>query len=249
MRITAILNLKGGVAKTTTAINLGSILHHYHNRRVLLIDCDSQGNLTEFFGVRGATATMADLLRVDAPIGDAIRHTEDGPDIIPGDDTLMDLDLSAASGGKANINCLLPLRELQYDNVIIDCPPAFNAAAAAALVAADDVLIPIRLDAFSLRGMGNLMTQVSNMRAINPSLRVCGILPTMYTRDRQTLEAAAELKMQGFEVYNPIRQSPTVTDMTYKQQPLWRSSPRSGAGLDYKIFAERFVEEEKQYGI
>ena len=73
--------------------------------------------------------------------------------------------------------------------MIIDCPPAFNAASAAALVAADEVIIPIKLDAFSLRGMANIMQQVSNMRKINDSLTVAGILPTMWYKSDNIIEA------------------------------------------------------------
>lgn len=171
MRTTAIINLKGGVAKTTTALNMAAILAKDYKQRVLLVDADSQCNCTEFFQ-RDAVhpGTLADMLRGLAP---CIEHSRfDGVDLLPGDDSLMDLDLTKIETGSASAVCLRELAaELddRYDRMIIDCPPAFNAASAAALVAADEVIIPIKLDAFSLRGMANIMQQVSNMRKINDS--------------------------------------------------------------------------------
>lgn len=121
----------------------------------------------------------------------------DGVNLIPGDDSLMDLDLSKVELGRVRMNVLRQFVEAAkglddkgiYDYILIDCPPAFNAASAAALVAADDIIIPIKLDAFSLRGMGNLMRQISNMRKINPRLKLAGVLPTMWYRDAQMLGA------------------------------------------------------------
>mgnify|MGYP002771960544 CR=1 FL=1 len=187
MRTTAIINLKGGVAKTTTALNMAAILAKDYKQRVLLVDADSQCNCTEFFQ-RDAVhpGTLADML----------------------DD--------------------------RYDRMIIDCPPAFNAASAAALVAADEVIIPIKLDAFSLRGMANIMQQVSNMRKINDSLTVAGILPTMWYKSDNIIEAEKMLREFGLPVLPHVRRTNKVDDMTFAQEPLVISSPKSAAGVDYR---------------
>lgn len=128
-----------------------------------------------------------------------------------------------------------------YDYAFIDCPPAFNAASAAALITADDVIIPIKLDAFSLRGMGNLMRQVKNMRKINPRLKLAGCLPTMWYRDPQILDAERQLKAAGIPVYPHIRRSDKVDKMTFKQEPLLISSPNSAAGVDYRHFVRQYA--------
>lgn len=249
-RTTAILNLKGGVAKTTTAINMAAILAKM-GHRVLLIDADCQCNTTEFFGADPADGNLAMVLRHagNADPGrmaaDCIQHTEyDGIDILPGDETLMDLDLSQVEQGTANANVIRQLVDTVssvYDYILVDCPPAFNAASTAALVAADDVIIPIKLDAFSLRGMGNLMRQVYNMHQINPGLRLAGYLPTMWYRSAQIEDAEKQLRAAGLPVYHHIRRSDKVDVMTWQQDPLLISSPHSGASIDYKKFVAEYV--------
>ena len=163
-RTTAIVNLKGGVAKSTTAINMAAILAKEHGKRVCIVDADSQCNTTEFFGVDSTKQNLACILRgahlyedPGAFAAALIQKTAyECVDILAGDDTLMDLDLSKVEQGTVSANALRYLVEEvkdRYDHILIDCPPAFNAASAAALIAADDVIIPIKLDAFSLRGM------------------------------------------------------------------------------------------------
>lgn len=257
IRTTAILNLKGGVAKTTTAVNMAAILAKEYKARVLLIDADSQCNTTEFFRANTEMyGTLAQILRLKedscdpvAFCGSCIQPTEyKGVDIIPGDDSLMDLDLSKVELGKVNVNILRQLVEGvsgMYDYILIDCPPAFNAASAAALVAADDVVIPIKLDAFSLRGMGNLMRQIKNMRRINPRLRLAGCLPTMWYKDPQIQAAEEQLRSAGLPVFPHIRRSDKVDRMTWQQDPLLISSPNSAAGIDYRKFVAEYVGGDK----
>ena len=117
IRTTAILNLKGGVAKTTTAVNMAAILAKEHKARVLLIDADSQCNTTECFGAAPSKGNVAQILRLPedhydpvAFCGSCIQTTEyKGVNIIPGDDSLMDLDLSKVELGKVNVNILRQL--------------------------------------------------------------------------------------------------------------------------------------------
>lgn len=252
MRVTAIINLKGGTGKSTTAINLAAVLSREHGKRVLLVDADSQCNTSEFFGADAKKGSVSTALRQCGTWKDAetqllslIQPTKlPGIDILAADDSLMDLDLSKAARGEASTECLARLAlyaRKRYDYLLIDCPPAFNAASAAALVAADDVVIPIKLDAFSLRGMGNLMRQIDNMRAINPKLRVSGLLPTMWYKSDTIRQSEDTLRNAGFRVYAHIRRSNTVDTMTYQQQPLIISSPTSGAGRDYRSFAAQYI--------
>lgn len=252
IRTTAILNLKGGVAKTTTAVNMAAILARDYKARVLVIDADSQCNTTEFFGADAGANTLAHILRLPDgyfdPVlfcGSCIQHTDyRNVDIIPVDESLMDLDLSKVELGKVNVNILRQLVDGVkglYDYILIDCPPAFNAASAAALVAADDVIIPIKLDAFSLRGMGNLMRQVKNMRRINPRLRVAGCLPTMWYNDPNVRASEAQLREAGLPIFHHIRRSDKVDRMTWQQDPLLISSPNSASGVDYRKFVREYV--------
>lgn len=251
MRTTVIMNLKGGVGKTTTAVNLAAILSQLWGKKVLLADADAQCNTTEFYGGDPRRGNMADILRQEQDgallaVG-SIQPTElDGVDLICGDESLMDLDLTKVELSGVQVTVLRDmvkrLDELGlYDFCIIDCPPAFNAAAAAALMAADDVIIPIKLDAFSLRGMACLLRQIANMKKINPRLRLAGVLPTMYYKDELIQNAEKTLRDSGLRIFTPIRRSDKVDGMTFAQDPLQNYSPRSAAGADYRNFVAEYM--------
>lgn len=253
MKTTAILNLKGGVAKTTTAINLAAVLARFYQKRVLLIDADSQCNTTEFCGIDPGrvVVSLVDVMRTGKSCNPDFviqKTTIPGVDIIPAADELMVMDITTLKYGTGNpeaIREFLGLVRDKYDFCLIDCPPAFNASGFAALVAADDVLIPIKLDAFSLRGMGNLMQQVENMQRINQDLDVAGLLPTMFYKSDRTEEAQMVLSKSPYRVFPAIRQSRRVDEMTYRQEPLCVCSPTSAAAVDYRRFSEKYLEVEK----
>lgn len=250
MRTTVILNLKGGVAKTATAVNVAAILASDYKQRVLLVDADSQCNSTEFYGGDPAKGNLAEVLRSgnheDAAWGiQSTRFT--GVDLLAGDESLMDLDLTKVELQDVRATVLRDMVQLLdamhlYDWVLVDCPPAFNAASAAALIAADEVIIPIKLDAFSLRGMANLMRQIANMRQINPKLKLGGLLPTMWYRSENIQRAEETLRASGLPVYPHIRRTNKVDDMTFAQEPLLISSPKSAAGRDYRTFVRTLME-------
>ena len=250
MRTAVVLNLKGGVAKTATAVNVAAILASDYKQRVLLIDADSQCNSTEFYGGDPAKGNLAELLRSgnheDAAWGiQSTRFT--GVDLLAGDESLMDLDLTKVELQDVRATVLRDMvqsldKMSLYDWVLVDCPPAFNAASAAALIAADEVIIPIKLDAFSLRGMANLMRQIANMRQINPKLRLGGLLPTMWYRSENIQRAEETLRASGLPVYPHIRRTNKVDDMTFAQEPLLISSPKSSAGRDYRTFVRTLME-------
>lgn len=249
MKTTAFFNLKGGVAKTTSVINTAAIMAHDHGRRVLVIDADSQCNTTEFFGGKpDGVASLSSLLRkLAGPESTCFEESNfPGVSLLPADDSLMDLDLSKIENGQLDMNCLRDLVILlesvqQFDHVLIDCPPAFNAATVAALLASDGVVIPIKMDAFSIRGMANLMRQIDSMQKINRKLKVAGLLPTMYYKCKTLDETEAMLRGSGLNVFHHIRRSPAVDVMTYRQQPLIICSKTSGACKDYQAFAEELT--------
>ena len=131
-----------------------------------------------------------------------------------------------------------------YDYVVFDCPPAFNAASAAALLASDEVIIPIKLDAFSLRGLANVSRQIDNMHKINPALKIAGALITMWRNTPVVLEAEGSLRECGilpvFEQH--IRRTDKIDEMTFERKPITVYSPRSAAGYDYRAFVQEYIQ-------
>lgn len=256
MRTTAIMNLKGGTAKTVTAINAAAILDQSFGRRVLLIDADSQENLTEFVAKNlkeaEKAAGTADLLQGKLPVN-PVPTKIPGAELLVGSDVLMALDVSAAKIGSANPMAMadwLDSQSERYDNVLIDCPPAFNAAAMAALVAADEVVIPVKLDAFGIRGLSRILAQIRNMLAVNPDLKIAGVLPTMYypCDAQRTAEEKLRSSLNALNIrcFHHIRRSPSVDSSTFEQSPLISFSPRSGACRDYRMFVRDLIGEEAE---
>ncbi len=247
IRTTAILNLKGGVGKTTTVIHMAQLLHRDHNARVLVVDCDPQCNLTQFYGADPAKGNTTHVLTVgwhDGISFSNIQPTEtEGVDILAADDSLMELDLSQLKTDRVKKLCFrMMILELsrtdKYDYVLFDCPPAFNSACAAALIAADDVVIPIKLDAFSVTGMANVMRQVKNMQKINNRLRVAGILPTMWYKSEQIAEAEAILQQSGLPVFPRIRRNNRVDNVSFDRE---LANAKTGHMRDYKRFVAAYA--------
>jgi chromosome partitioning protein len=245
-----VMNLKGGVGKTVTADNMAAILAHDHGKRVLLVDADHQGNTTSFFGSCSDGLTLLDILRGRAPEEPrrAIQTTGYPElDLLPANIGLAILDATPEASEGAN---LLALRELleqlaeedAYDFAIIDMPPAFSFAARAALLAADEVIIPIKLDAFSVDGMAELVRQINSMRRVNFNLRLAGVLITMWASTDMMREAEEVLRAGTVPVYRTvIRRSDMVDESTFSRYPLIQYSPRSAACVDYRRFVAEYL--------
>lgn len=255
LKTIAIINLKGGTAKTCSTINLAAIFAKDYKMRVLVVDADSQGNTTEFFNGDPNFGSLPAVLRAAEQTEDIGKFALSNIQptwfkniwLLAADDSLMDLDLTKISLGTMQVHSLQAMVSLAaerniYDLCIIDCPPAFNASSAAALMAANSALIPIKLDAFSLRGMANMMRQITNMKHINPGLNLLGLLPTMWYKSQRINDAEAQLIASGLPVLPHIRRSEPVDEMTFSQLPLVKSSPRSGACRDYRAAAKKIKE-------
>jgi len=268
MKTIAFLNLKGGVGKTVSTANVADILAANHDKRILLIDADGQGNLSQFFGVKPEEGqTTLDLLESGAGYyPDFVTPTEyEHIDIIPADASLMYADVDALNDGRAHLQSIVDLRDAieadnsesakagvpgDYDYIMIDCPPAFSAASTAALAAADEVIIPIKLDAFSSEGMVTLTQQVANMRRINDRIRIAGCLVTMWQETDLAKEALKFLRSNPkIPVFRTtVRWSKRVSDSTFARQPLRTFSPGSAATRDYRKFVEELLEGGRNNG-
>lgn len=155
MKTIAIVNLKGGVGKTVTAVNVAAILATEYGQRVLLIDADPQANATQSLLPPGEYNTLAGLLTIpDAYYDDLLYHSSiRGLDVLPADDELRNLDVDLLQGERPNLRAIRDLRDAvaeddAYDCIVIDCPPALSPACAAAIAASTDVVIPIKVDAY-----------------------------------------------------------------------------------------------------
>ena len=250
MKTIAIMNQKGGTAKTVTTINVAAILARDYGQNVLIVDADSQGNLTEFMArEKIKSGTFADLLRGDPAV--AVATMVPKTELLAADDSLMALDITAASSGIANPMALadyLADHPRRWDWCLIDCPPAFSAAAVAALIAADAVLIPTKVDAFGVRGMANMQAQIQNMRRLNRDIEVVGVLPVMVYPGQEQAEQEAKirhgLQLKGVRCFRHIRRSTKLDEMTFRQIPLIYSSPKGKATHDYRVFVRDLLAAE-----
>ena len=250
MKTICIMNLKGGVGKTVTAGNLADLLAADHGKRVLLIDADHQGNTSRFFRADQAAATLRDILTGDnEPYWpESVQRTGyEGLDIIPADMTLAELDAAPERDGHAvwRLRSFLEAvaEDDAYDYVVVDMPPAFSLAARAALAAADEVIVPIKLDAFSVSGMAELLRQIEAMRRVNPGLTLAGVLITMWRNIDIITQAERVLRTGSFPVFQTvIRRTDRVDESTFQRQPLRVYSPRSAACVDYRALAREYLE-------
>jgi chromosome partitioning protein len=246
-QVIVLANQKGGVAKTTTTLNLGVALHEKGNR-VLVIDLDPQGNLTMSQGMNpdAIERSMFDVLVHRVPISDIIKTVEVDIAVASIDLAGAELALSALIGRERALDkALVEVRD-RYDYILIDTPPSLGLLTINAFVAADGVIVPVQCEYLSLRGLVQLENTLAMVREnLNPRVHVQGIVPTMY--DGRTLHAreAIEILEEHFGdlIYETrIRKTVRYAEAPVKGSSVLKYDPSGPAAQAYRDLAKEVLD-------
>lgn len=250
MKTISIINLKGGVAKTISAINIAHALVKVHEKKVLLIDNDKQGNTSKFFNLHNyEDKSLADLLTDrDCNIHSVIKSTAyEGLDIIPANMNLLQANkeilLDVARPQQTRLRKALSQLNDEYDYCIIDNAPDINMTVINALVATDDVLVPIKVDKFAFDGLEQLLDQIANVQEFNESIVFKGCFITMYQRNGVNAQGSEYLASStNYPLFHTvIRKTVKVDETTFVGKPLL-DYKKSTAGQDYEKLVKEYLE-------
>ena len=251
-KILVITNQKGGVGKTTTAVNLAASLAA-SGRRVLLIDLDPQGNASMGSGINKGQLRQSvyHVLLGGASVAQArVRAEQGGYDVLPANRELGGAEIELVDLDRRELRLKQALAEVDddYDFVLIDCPPALNLLTLNGLVAADRVMIPMQCEYFALEGLTDLVSTLRKVRAtLNPQIEIEGLLRTMYD-PRSTLaqQVAEQLKQHfGDKVYNTvIPRNVRLAEAPSHGLPALVYDKRSKGALAYLALAQEMLDKQ-----
>ena len=251
-KIIAITNQKGGVGKTTTAINLGAELAA-QGYNVLIVDIDPQGNASTGIGIepKDRGLTTYDLLLEETPLQNVILETEtEGLWIAPATTDLSSADIELSANEKRSHMLHDALRapdvaDLGLDYILIDCPPSLSLLTVNAMVAADTVLVPLQSEFYALEGLSQLMLTLREVReAANPDLRIEGVVLTMYDKRNNLshqVEADARENLGDLVFSTVIPRNVRVSEAPSYAMPVSSYDPASKGSLAYAALAQEIL--------
>ena len=252
-KIITISNQKGGVGKTTTAINMSACIAQL-GKRVLIIDLDPQGNATTGIGIdkNQLNANVYDVLLEGKKVSQSVVKTNvQNLDLLPCNNDLVGAEIPMSSMPNREFILKKALAEVKddYDYIFIDCPPSLGLLTLNALTACDGVIIPIQSEFFALEGLSQLVYTIKLVtKHTNPSLKVKGVILTMYDgRSLMARQVAGEIqKFFGTAVYSvPVPRNIKVTEAPSFGVPVNKHAPRSSGAVAYQKIAEQFLSNEE----
>ncbi len=254
MKVISFVNQKGGVAKTTSAVNIGACLAD-HGKRVLLVDLDAQGSLSICSGLREIGAdelTVYEVLK-GAAVTKTVRNVADGLDILPADIRLSgaEIELSSVPGREFLLKEALSVYEDTYDYILIDCPPSLGVLTLIALTASDGVIVPVKADFLALNGMSQLVDVINVVkRRMNPDLEIFGVIATFYNSRRnldQQIVKQIETFFPGKLFETKISQNTALAEAPANGTNIFIYDSKSNGALQYKTLTEEVIKRESNY--
>ena len=261
-KVIAVTNQKGGVGKTTTAVNLGVGLAR-HGKKVLLVDTDPQGSLTVSMGIKNPDeldTTISDLMQVIVengsltPPDQGILKNSEGVDLVPSNISLSSFEVSLVNTMSRETVLRTYLNEVkrQYDYILVDCSPSLGMLTLNALTAADRVIIPVQSHYLPVKGLEQLLRTVSKVqRQLNSNLKISGILITMTESRTNFSKEISQLVRNAYgkaiRVYDTeIPRGIKAAEMSARGTSIFSFDPRSPIATAYEKFTKEVLEHEKR---
>jgi chromosome partitioning protein len=243
----AILNQKGGVGKTTTAVNLGAYLAKA-GKQVLLVDLDPQGNATSGLGIdkHGLNETLYDaLFNHETAVNIRVETTIPGLEILPSNANLAGAEVQLVTSLQRELQLRQMLDQFHHDVILIDCPPSLGLLTINALSAADYVMIPVQTEYYALEGLGQLLSVIQRVKeAINPNLEILGVLLTMFDSrtslsDQVKVEVAKHFNEKVFNTVIP--RNVRLAEAPSFGEPISEHDKWSKGARAYKQLSKEFL--------